>query len=53
MNTMNPMTPRLVTSLIVMAFTMHFGSTATGQVGKGAILDVNTAVEKDLLTLPT
>ena len=38
------------TALVMFAFTM--GSPLNGQVGKGTILDANTAVEKDLLGLP-
>ena len=38
------------TAMLVLAFTV--GSPLKGQVGKGAILDANTAVEKDLLALP-
>ncbi len=38
------------TAMLVLAFTV--GSPLKGQVGKGAILDANTAVEKDLLGLP-
>jgi DNA uptake protein ComE-like DNA-binding protein len=36
--------------MVVLAFTS--GSPLIGQVGKGTILDANTAVEKDLLGLP-
>jgi DNA uptake protein ComE-like DNA-binding protein len=36
--------------MVVLAFTI--GSPLNGQVGKGTILDANTAVEKDLLALP-
>jgi DNA uptake protein ComE-like DNA-binding protein len=36
--------------MVVLAFTI--GSPLNGQVGKGTILDANTAVEKDLLGLP-
>lgn len=38
------------TAMVVLAFTI--GSPLNGQVGKGTILDANTAVEKDLLGLP-
>jgi DNA uptake protein ComE-like DNA-binding protein len=38
------------TAMVVLAFTI--GSPLHGQVGKGTILDANTAVEKDLLGLP-
>jgi DNA uptake protein ComE-like DNA-binding protein len=40
----------VATAIVVLAFTS--GSPLIGQVGKGAILDANTAVEKDLLGLP-
>jgi DNA uptake protein ComE-like DNA-binding protein len=36
----------------MVAFALSFGSSLNGQVGKGTILDANTAVEKDLLALP-
>ncbi len=38
------------TAIVVVAFTI--GSSLNGQVGKGAIVDANTAAEKDLLGLP-
>jgi len=41
---------RIVAALVALVFS--FGSALNGQVGKGAILDANTAVEKDLLALP-
>jgi DNA uptake protein ComE-like DNA-binding protein len=45
---------RIAAALVALAFS--FGSAFTvhvgGQVGKGALLDANTAVEKDLLALP-
>ena len=40
----------VATAMVVLAFTV--GAPLNGQVGKGAILDANTAVEKDLLGLP-
>jgi DNA uptake protein ComE-like DNA-binding protein len=40
----------VATAMVVLAFTS--GSPLIGQVGKGTILDANTAVEKDLLGLP-
>jgi len=40
----------VATAIVVLAFTI--GSPLNGQVGKGTILDANTAVEKDLLGLP-
>jgi DNA uptake protein ComE-like DNA-binding protein len=41
---------RIVATAMVLAFTI--GSSLNGQVGKGAIIDANTAAEKDLLGLP-
>jgi DNA uptake protein ComE-like DNA-binding protein len=41
---------RIAAMAMVLALTI--GSTLNGQVGKGAIIDANTAAEKDLLGLP-
>jgi DNA uptake protein ComE-like DNA-binding protein len=41
----------LITAIAVLAIAFGLGS-INAQVGKGSILDVNTAAEKDLLTLP-
>ena len=41
---------RIAATAMVLAFTI--GSSLNGQVGKGAIIDANTAAEKDLLGLP-
>jgi DNA uptake protein ComE-like DNA-binding protein len=51
MNPMNLMNRRLPPALLAISVALLAGS-ATAQVGKGAILDINTAVEKELLTLP-
>jgi DNA uptake protein ComE-like DNA-binding protein len=37
---------------LVLAMAVSAGSVARGQVGKGTIVDTNTAAEKDLLALP-
>ncbi len=37
-------------AMVVVAFSL--GAALDGQVGKGAIIDANTAIEKDLLSLP-
>jgi DNA uptake protein ComE-like DNA-binding protein len=42
----------LITAIAMMALAVALGSNLNAQVGKGTIVDVNTAVEKDLLTLP-
>jgi len=42
----------LIVALVALAFALDFGSTLHAQVGKGSIVDVNTAAEKDLLALP-
>jgi DNA uptake protein ComE-like DNA-binding protein len=42
---------RIATAALAFAL-CSLGAVLDGQVGKGAILDANTAVEKDLLTLP-
>ena len=42
----------LITAVAMMALTVALGPNLNAQVGKGTIVDVNTAVEKDLLTLP-
>ena len=42
----------LIVALVALAFALDFGSIAHAQVGKGSIVDVNTAAEKDLLALP-
>jgi len=42
----------LIVALVALAFALDFGSTLHAQVGKGSIVDVNTAAEKDLLPLP-
>ena len=42
----------LIVALVALAFALDFGSTLQAQVGKGSIVDVNTAAEKDLLALP-
>ena len=42
----------LIVALVALAFALDFGSTLHAQVGKGSIIDVNTAAEKDLLALP-
>jgi DNA uptake protein ComE-like DNA-binding protein len=42
---------RMAAAALVFAV-CSLGAVLNGQVGKGAILDANTAVEKDLLTLP-
>ena len=42
----------LIVALVALAFALDFGSTLNAQVGKGSIVDVNTAAEKDLLALP-
>ena len=41
---------RIAATAMVLAFTI--GSSLNGQVGKGAIIDANSAAEKDLLGLP-
>ena len=41
---------RIAATAMVLAFAI--GSSLNGQVGKGAIIDANTAAEKDLLGLP-
>ncbi|RPH60272.1 MAG: hypothetical protein EHM89_09190 [Acidobacteria bacterium] len=41
-----------ITTLIIVAAALNLGSDLNGQVGKGTVVDVNTAVEKTLLTLP-
>ena len=41
---------RIAAAMVALA--LSFGSSLNGQVGKGTILDANTAVEKDLLALP-
>jgi DNA uptake protein ComE-like DNA-binding protein len=41
---------KIAAALVVLA--LGCGATASAQVGKGAILDTNTAAEKDLLALP-
>jgi len=42
----------LIVALVALAYALDFGSTLHAQVGKGSIIDVNTAAEKDLLALP-
>src|SRR6476469_5813851 len=42
----------LIVALVALAFALDFGSTLHAQVGKGSIVAVNTATEKDLLPLP-
>jgi DNA uptake protein ComE-like DNA-binding protein len=42
----------LVTTFVIMAVAVSLGPDLNGQVGKGSIVDVNTAAEKALLTLP-
>ena len=42
----------LIAAIAMMALAVALGSNPNAQVGKGTIVDVNTAVEKDLLTLP-
>jgi DNA uptake protein ComE-like DNA-binding protein len=42
----------VITALVIVAVAFSLGSNLNAQVGKGAIADVNTAAEKDLLTLP-
>ena len=42
----------LIVSVVALAFALDFGSILHAQVGKGSIVDVNTAAEKDLLALP-
>jgi DNA uptake protein ComE-like DNA-binding protein len=42
----------LITALLTVSAALSIGSTVHGQVGKGTIADLNTAAEKDLLTLP-
>ena len=42
----------LFTALVIAAVAVSTASTLTAQVGKGAIADLNTATEKDLLSLP-
>ena len=44
--------PSLIVALVALAFALEFGSILHAQVGKGSIVDVNTAAEKDLLALP-
>ena len=41
---------RIAAALVVIA--LGHGASASAQVGKGAIVDTNTAAEKDLLALP-
>jgi DNA uptake protein ComE-like DNA-binding protein len=41
-----------ITAIVMLAVAFGFGSILSAQVGKGSILDVNTAAEKELLTLP-
>jgi DNA uptake protein ComE-like DNA-binding protein len=41
-----------IVAIVMLAVAFAVGSTLSAQVGKGSILDVNTAAEKDLLTLP-
>ena len=38
----------LIVALVALAFALDFGSILQAQVGKGSIVDVNTAAEKDL-----
>ncbi len=42
----------LITATVMVAVTFSVGSNLDAQVGKGTIVDANTAVEKDLLSLP-
>ncbi len=42
----------LMTALVTLSVVVGLGSTVHAQVGKGAIVDLNTAAEKDLLALP-
>ena len=42
----------VIASFVIVAVAFSLGSNLNAQVGKGAIADVNTAAEKDLLTLP-
>jgi DNA uptake protein ComE-like DNA-binding protein len=42
----------LIRAIATTALAVALGSNLNAQVGKGTIVDVNTAVEKDLLTLP-
>ena len=42
----------LITSFVIVAAVVTFGSNLTGQVGKGAIVDVNSAAENTLHGLP-
>jgi DNA uptake protein ComE-like DNA-binding protein len=42
----------LIVALVALAFALDLGSILHAQVGKGSIVDVNTAAEKDLLALP-
>jgi DNA uptake protein ComE-like DNA-binding protein len=42
----------LIATLVMFAAAFNSGSDLNGQVGKGAIVDVNTAAEKTLQTLP-
>jgi DNA uptake protein ComE-like DNA-binding protein len=41
---------RFAAALVALA--LCYGASASGQIGKGALLDANTAAEKDLLALP-
>ena len=41
---------RIAAALVVIA--LGHGASASAQVGKGAIVDTNTAAEKDLLAMP-
>ncbi len=42
----------LIATLVMLAAAFYLGSDLNGQVGKGTIVDVNTAAESTLLTLP-
>ena len=42
----------LITAIIMITVAFGLGSNLNAQVGKGSIVDVNTTVEKDLVTLP-
>jgi DNA uptake protein ComE-like DNA-binding protein len=41
-----------ITAIVMVAVAFGFGSILNAQVGKGSILDLNTAAEKELLALP-
>jgi DNA uptake protein ComE-like DNA-binding protein len=49
---MRPHRSSRIAAVVMLALALGFGSTLIAQVGKGSIVDINTAAEKDLLALP-